>query len=251
MLARTRAMMSPGLGPLIAARVWASIRPVGLRPLRYCIRADRVVERLVVGRVVRPAAHVQLLAQQRDARVLHAVFQDRAVGDALGLRFDRGVAAAQLGELLLERAEALVRRIVALDRGVDVGGSRELLEHLVRIGRVVAVFDIGGDARRRDAADGEMAHVGQHRFGELQVAGGERLGAVDGAEFRHRIIGGVEAVVGGVLQLRDGGLGLRGQAAVMDPQRRIAARGVDGFDGAAVGRARDALVELLRRDEVS
>ena len=42
-------------------------------------------------------------------------------------------------------------------------------------------------------------------------------------ELRHRIVGGVEAVGGGVLEPRDHGLGARRSGAVVDPERRVIA----------------------------
>ena len=217
-------------------------------------RADGVVEIAVVKNIVRLfAADAQFRAQHRHALVLGARLDRMPVGDAilrlLGAAIRAGVA--QFGEFSLERAEALLRRIEAVEGGVGVGGRRDLAQDVCRFRRMGAVVDLGRHAGRRDAADRHMAGEGEHGIGQLDVALGQRLGAGEAAEFRHRIVGGIEAFVGGAFQPCDHRLGARGQPAVMDPERRIAAPGIIAFNCLAVGRALDAPVELFGRDDAA
>src|SRR6185437_1011804 len=60
------------------------------------------------------------------------------------------------------------------------------------------------------------------------------FGAGEHAEFRHRIVGRVEAVGGGVLQPHDRGFGAGVEAAVLDPDRLVVAACVNLFDAAAL-----------------
>ncbi|MEI9805667.1 MAG: hypothetical protein WDN48_16240 [Pseudolabrys sp.] len=93
-----------------------------------------------------------------------------------------------------------------------------------------------------------MAGVGHNRIGELDVAVGQRLGVRQRAEIRHRVVGRVEAFGSGILQPCHRGPGLRRQLAVADPQRRVAARGVELFDRLAFRLAFDLTVELAGDD---
>ncbi len=101
---------------------------------------------------------------------------------------------------------------------------RDLAQHVARLDAAIAVIDFRRHPSRRDAADREVARVIEHGIGQAQVALGQRVGAGEGAELRHRIIGAVERVGAGVLEPRDHGLGAVGEAAVLDPQRRVVAR---------------------------
>ena len=211
---------------------------------------DGVEQRLVIGLVARLAADAEALAQRRHARVLGARLDDRAVWNAI-VDFGARRGVAQLGEFFLQGLEAAVRRIEAVERRVGVVGVRDLLEHVGRLRQMVAVFDFDRNAGRRDAADRQVTGKGQHRIGELDVAVGERLRPGEAAELRHRIIGRVEPFGGGVLEPRDHGLGARRELAIADPQRRVAARGVERLDRLALGHAIDALLDLLGGDEVA
>ena len=138
-----------------------------------------------------------------------------------------------------------MRRLEAADAGIGVASIRNLLENVGGIRCVVAVVHFHRHARRRDTADRQMTGVSQYRMGELDVARGERIGAAGGAEIRHRIIGRIERVGAGILEACDRGLGVAGQAAVTNPDRRILARGVVAFDRLAFGGNVKPFVELL------
>ena len=130
----------------------------------------RVEHRVVVERVVLVAGDVEPLAQRDHARVLHAGAQDLAFGDLheRGLLFVLGLGAArrrlaQLGELLAQRLELGLRRIVAVERLAGVVAGGELGQHLGRLRRVQIELDVGADAGEVDAADLRLARIGQHR----------------------------------------------------------------------------------------
>ena len=134
--------------------------PVGLMSCAILYAADGVVERPVVSVIARLAAHVQTFAQCRHARVLGARPDHGAVGNAVvGRGFGARRVAAQLGELCLQRAEALVRRIEAVERRAGIAGVGDLAQDVGRLRRVIAVIDFRQHAGRRDAADREMARV--------------------------------------------------------------------------------------------
>ena len=211
---------------------------------------DRVEQRLVIDEVVSVAFNAETLAQCRHTRILVARIDAMAVGNAivgLGAR----LIVAQFGELALQGPEAVMRRIEAVEASVDIAGVGDLLEKFGRLRRVVAVIDFRRNARRRNAADRQMTGKGQHRIGELDVAVGERLGAGEGGELRHRIIGRVEPVGARVLEPRDHRFSVRRELPVADPQRRVSARGVECLDRLALGRALDALLELLGGDDIA
>ena len=229
----------PGLGPLMAAIVLLSMTPVGLISACCWTCLIGVEELAVVGEIVRPCR------QRAAARAASARARPCAPGliaGPSGMRSFGGFARigwrAQFGELGLERAEALMRRIEAFERGVGVARPSAILRRMsAGSGVWFAVVDFGQHAGRRDAADLQMAGEGQHRIGELDVAVGQRLGAGEAAEFRHRIIGGIEPVGGGVLEPRDHRLGAGVEPAVADPQRRVVARGIES-SRSPCGRAR-------------
>ncbi len=218
--------------------------PVGLMSARGLHVLDRVPERLVIDQVVGLALEAELLAQGGNARVLVARLDAAAVRDAvvgsLGAR-----AAAQFGELGLERTEAVMRRVETVERRVKVAGVGDLLENVGRFGRVVAVVDFRRHARRRDAADRQMARMSEDRIGHLDIGVGQRFGTGQAGEFRHRIIRRVERVGRCIFQMRDRRLGLRSELAAANPQRRVAARGVEAFHRLTLRLAIDAASHLL------
>ena len=147
---------------------------------------DGVEQLAVIEDVGRLAAETELLAQRRHARVLGAGPDHGAVGDAI-VRLGAGARLARRpGELVLELLECRFLRIEAVEGGVDVARRGNLLQHVGRIRRVIAVIDLRKHPQRRDAAALQMAGEGEHILGEREVGVGKLLGAVGGGKIRHR-----------------------------------------------------------------
>ena len=119
--------------------------------------------------------------------------------------------AAQLGELGPQFLVELVRRVVAVERGGGVLGGRDVGEHLGRIGRVIGIEDVGGDLRPMHPAALRLASIVEHAGGQLQFGIGELVGRSRSGKIRHRIVGGIEPLSGGVLQAGDHALGAVGE----------------------------------------
>ena len=192
----------------------------------------------------RGQADIETRAQQRHARILVAGLDRGAACDAV-VGVGARSAGAQLGELGLERLVRLMRRIEAVERGVDVAGVRNTFENVGGLGRARAVIDFRDDAVRRDAAGRKMTGEGQNRLRQPDIGGGERVGGGSACEVRRRIIGRVERVGPGILQAGDRRLGVAGETVVANPDRCELARRVIAFQRLALGRIFDALVETL------
>ena len=138
-----------------------------------------------------------------------------------------------------------MRRIEAVEGGVDVAGLRDAFENVGRLGGMRAVIDFHHDAVRRDAAGREMTGEGHDRLRQPDIGNGERVGAGRAGEVRRRIIRRIERVGAGIFQPGDRRCGVAGEAAVANPDRRELARGVIAFQRLAFGEIVDALVEFL------
>ena len=192
----------------------------------------------------------ELGAQLRHARIFRRDFtellgrslisQRRAFGDL----DHRPVAlAAQFGELGLQFLVELVRRVVAVERGRSVLGGRDIGEHFGRIGRVLGILDVGGDLRPVHPAALGLPRIVEHARGQFQFGFGELVRRSGSGKIRHRIVGRVEALGGGILQTGDNALAAIGQFAGLRPLRRIVARRVELLDGSALVLA----VEIAQR----
>ena len=199
----------------------------------------------VVMRIVGVLADAELGAKLRHARIFHRgcclllfagrrEFEHRALLD-----LDRRAIAdaAQFGELRLQFAIELLRRVVAVERGGCVLGRRDIGQHFGRIGRVLGVLDVARDLRIVHPAALRLTRIVQHAVGQFEVGFGQRVRRGRGGKIRRRIIGGVQAVGGGILEARDDALGGLGQRAALGPQRREVARGVELFHRGAFGLA--------------
>ena len=103
------------------------------------------------------------------------------------------------------------------------------------------------DLRPVHAAALRLARIVEHAGGQLQFGFGERIRRGGGGEIRHRIIGGIEAVGGRILQPRDHALGAGGQRAALGPERREVARVVEFLDRGALVLAVEIAQRLARR----
>ena len=156
----------------------------------------------------------------------------------------RSVAlAAQLGELGLQFLVELVRRVVAIERCGRVLGGRDVGEHFRRIGRVLGILDVGGDLRPVHPAALGLSRIVEHARGQFQFGLGELVRRSGGRKIRHRIVGRIEALGGGVLQTGDHALAAVGQFAGLRPLRRVITRRVELLDGRALVLA----VEIAQR----
>ncbi len=218
-------------------------------------------DRRVVAGVAGVLGKAELGAQLRHARIFdddfrvllarRGVLQRRAVGD---LNHRAVALAAQLGELGLQLLVELVRRVVAVERRGGVGRGRDLGEHLVGVDRMFGIENVAADLRPVHAAALGMACIVEHAGGELQLGIGQRIGRGGAGEIWHRIVGGVEAVGGRVLQPCDDALGRRGQVAGLGPDRREIARAIKLLDRRALvlavemarGLGADDVPELVR-----
>ena len=117
-------------------------------------------------------------------------------------------------------------------------------QHFGRIGRMLGIEDIGRDLRPVHPAALRLACIVEHAGGQLQFGVGELVGRGGGGEIRHRIVGGIEAFGGGILQAGDDALGAGGQLAGLGPQRRIFARAVEFLDRGALALAVESAQRL-------
>ena len=108
---------------------------------------------------------------------------------------------------------------------------------------MLGIEDVAADLRPVHPAALRLARVIQHAGGQLQFGFRKRIRRGRRGEIRHRIIGGVQAVGGGILEPRDDAFAARGQRAGLRPQRRKFARGVELLDRGAFGLA----VEIAQR----
>ncbi len=141
----------------------------------------------------------ELGAQLRHARIFHRdrglllaagrEFQRRAIGD-----LDRRpvALAAQFGELRLQFAVELLRRVVAVERRRGVLGGGDVSQHFGGIDRMFRILDIARDLRPVHPAALRLARIIHHARGQLQVGFRQRVGAVGRREIRHRIVGCVQ-----------------------------------------------------------
>src|SRR5882757_2991556 len=102
---------------------------------------------------------------------------------------------------------------------------------------MIWIEDVGRDLRPVHPAALRLARIVQHAGGQLQFGVGELVGRGGGSEIRHRIIGGIEAFGGGVLQAGDDALAAVGQFAGLGPLRRVFTRAVELLDRGALGLA--------------
>ena len=165
----------------------------------------------VVMGVVGVLGDAELGAQLRHARIFHhdrglllaarrREFQRRAVA----ICDHRAIAlAAQFGELRLQLAIELLRRVVAVERRGGVLGGRDIGQHFGGIGRMLRILDVAADLRPVHPAALRLARIVQHAGGQLQFGFRQRIRRGRRGEIRHRIVGGVQAVGGGVLEARD------------------------------------------------
>ena len=108
---------------------------------------------------------------------------------------------------------------------------------------MLGIEDVGRDLRPVHPAALRLARIVQHAGGQLQFGVGELVRRGGGGEIRHRIVGRIEAIGGGVLQAGDHALGAVGQLAGLGPLRRIFARAVEFLDRGALVLA----VEIAQR----
>ena len=108
---------------------------------------------------------------------------------------------------------------------------------------MLGIQDVGGDLRPVHPAALGLARIVEHARGQFQFGFGELVRRSGGGKIRHRIVGRIEALGGGVLQAGDHALAAVGQFAGLRPLRRIVARGVELLDGGALALA----VEIAQR----
>ena len=121
--------------------------------------------------------------------------------------------------------------------------SGHIGQHFDGIDRVFRILDIARDLGIVHPAALRLARIIHHAGGQFQIGFRQRIGIGGGGEIRRRIIGGIEAVGGGILQPRDDALAGRGQRAALRPQRGEVTRGVEFLDRGPLGLA----VEIARR----
>ncbi len=137
----------------------------------------------VVTGVVGILGDAELGAQLRHARIFHRdrglllaacrrEFERRSVRDL----DHRSIAlAAQFGELRLQFAIELVRRVVAVERRGGILGGRDIRQHFSGIGRMIRILDVGADLRPVHPAALRLARVIQHAGGQLQIGFRKRV----------------------------------------------------------------------------
>ena len=125
----------------------------------------------------------------------------------------------------------LVRRVVAVERSGRVLGGRDVGEHFRRIGRVLGILDVARDLRPVHPAALGLSRIVEHARGQFQFGFGKLVRRSGGGKIRHRIVGRIEALGGGVLQAGDHALAAVGQFAGLRPLRRVVARRVELLDG--------------------
>ena len=105
------------------------------------------------------------------------------------------------------------------------------------------ILDVGRDLRPVHPAALRLTRIVHHAGGQFQIGFRQRVGGIGRRKIRHRIVGRVQTVGGGILQPRDDALAVRGQRAALRPQRSEVARGVEFLDRGPLGLA----VEIARR----
>ena len=220
-------------------------------------RLDRFDHVVVIERVVLVARDVEPFAQRDHARVLHAGAQHAAFRHAhrrgllAGGLGDLSAVRAQRGEFGLERLEAGLRRVVAVERLGDVGGVGDRGQHLGRLGRHALEGNVGRDAARVDAADLRVARIFQHRGGEMQLGCRQVVRRRRRGEIGRMIIARHQAVGRNLTEEGDGRLGARVDLAVAGPERLVVALLVELLGAGAVVLEGDVAVEALTVDEVA
>ena len=186
----------------------------------------RVGERLVIGVVI--AGYVQALAQLRNASVLRADLKRRPIWNRrLPGPF---LAAAQFGEFGLQRKVTRALRLIAPQRFAHVGRAGDFGKNVARGRDLRLVIDVAADARPVHAAYCGVMRVGGDRERETQFSFRKRGGIAQRIESRRRIITGIETVGVDVAEIRYRRLRARVRLAVGQPQRRIIAAGIIGFE---------------------
>src|SRR5262249_50871650 len=123
-------------------------------------RSHRVAHCIVIERIFFVARDGETLAKRDDACILHAGAKEFSIGDVdsrqlslvLGLVL-RSRARAQLCELRLERLEARLRRVEAVEHLVGIVGLSEPSQHAGRFRRNQVILDVCADSSEMDSAD--------------------------------------------------------------------------------------------------
>ena len=200
---------------------------VGQRAVGALELFHRFEHRLVEPVRVRAGGHVEPLPEQRDLLVVDAEFQQRSGRDGhhAGLRL-LGLAASELEQLLPQRLELRLIRLEAPEIGAGVGADGDRLQHFRRIGQREARIEILADTQGIDAAAARVVDIIEHGIAHLHLGIGEPIlglgiGGVEAGGIGQLVVGGGEAVIVGLADLGDDGLGAGGQAVVVDPQQRL------------------------------
>jgi len=151
--------------------------------------------------------------------------------------------AAQLGELRLQFAVELLWRVVAVKCCGRVLGGGDIRQHFGGISRMLRILDVSADLRPVHPAALRLTRVVQHAGGQLQLSVRQQIRRGRRSEIRHRIVGGIQAIRGGIPETRDDAFTARIQSAGLSPQRREFACGVKLLHRGAFG----LTVEIAQR----
>ena len=160
----------------------------------------------IVFEVGSVTAEPEPFPQQRHARVFHrhlrVELEQGPVGDLV-----RGRSlAAHLREHGLELPITLMRGAEIVERRAGIGGLADLCKHLGWIGRDLRQLDIQADAAVGKATGLQVAGIGEHGLGELELRLGQGVWAQAGKRGRVVIVD-VEPVGIGALEPCNDGAG--------------------------------------------
>jgi len=176
---------------------------------------------------VRSGRHVEPLSEQRDLCILDAEFQHRSGRNDhhAWLRLLR-LAASELKQLLAERLELRLVGLEAPEIGSGVGTDGDRFQDLRRIGERKCRIEILAQPERLDATAARILGVVEHGIADLHLGVGDPVtrlgvGGIEAGGIGQGVIGGGEAIVVGLADLRHDLLGALGEAVLIDPEERL------------------------------
>ena len=196
-------------------------------------RGRAIEDRLVDGTETEPRAH------QRHAIVAHAELQGRAGGDAHQRRVVEMLA--QLGELGLEPAIALMRRVVGCEYGAGIGGPGQFRKDLGGGGQRQHRCQQLGETAWIDTGAAGVTGIEHGQCGEPDIGFGETalVARLEGGE---GIVGGPQPVLAGSAEALGQAQAGGAPTPALDPERPVAVGliGRQDFGALALGKARQS-----------
>ena len=135
--------------------------------------------------------------------------------------------AAQFGELVAKQPVTLLGRVEGVQGLAGVLGGCEAVQHAGGIRHVRFRGEKRPQARRVDPAPARLPSIGHDGFGELNLRGRQGCG-VSVARNRDGHFRQVEPILGRMVDAAQDGSGLAVEPAILDPERSVVARRIDG-----------------------